>query len=902
MQKLLTLFLFFITTALLLQASPTYQRKIVVSSFATQADAERALNRLEKHLQRDAHIMELHDQWKFESITKESDNYFIVLVEPFFDREVLQDVIDHVRILYQDAYVKRIPLKQSVPKTVELDQTVVQIPEKQLVAAQPIEKTDTTAIEAEPVTTLVEAEAVATAIEAKPVQPSSADIAPKSSTKPLTKHVVSRDKPVAPTADSPDFFWPFSGTLLALIIALIIIFRSRQKNRELSRRYMLESEACMKSENLMNQKDMFFAKISHELRTPMNAIIGLSHIVLQSKLSQTQSENVSKIKYSGELLLEIINDILDISKISAGELKVEKVEFNINDVLDHVSNVASLGAHEKNLELIFSVEQGVPSKFVGDPLRLGQILINLLSNAVKFTKAGEINLRVHKSSQSDNTINLGFKVSDTGIGMTSAQMEKLFKSFSQVDDSTSRLYGGTGLGLSISKQLVEIMGGTIDVESKFGKGSSFIFNLAFELTDQTNKRHYRLPNKTLMQKRVLIVDTNSKTVDLLTKMLTYFHYEVRHFPILEEAESLLLDTPLDIVFIDENCITEYTADKIKAIKEQAAIKVVVIKELYHQNGTDLVELNDVDHYLLKPFNQQSIFNTILDLYGEERAKYSKQTELTANDLKVLSGRKILVAEDNDINQRVLSGLLQGSGLELIFAENGRVAIDKLHSEDSIDLVLMDISMPVMDGYEATTLIREEHIYDEIPIVALTANTMTDELDHAVACGMQGYIAKPLDVQLLYGKLLELIPVSTAEQALPIEGAKSIDNLSTKPKSTPDIQNSEVLMMSEGLERCGGDRTLFEELLQDFSNMYKDSVSKLESICTEKRHKDGKKFAHEIKGVSANIGADALSRSAVDLEEAFKRENQSNYPLLIKNYDEKLKRLLQEIATLASSGQ
>jgi len=918
-----------------------YFRKIVVASYLSQSDADAALKLLTEYVAANDHITTLQRHHGFEFIARPSGDFFILSVEPFTDRNVLQDVLDVVREKHKDAFVNRIsPPETEKPKgkkTLPLKKPAVTEEKK----PQKTLSKSVKAIEDEiPAKTLLQPEITIQEIVQEPREPkvpeSDAPVKPEasvpassaaaSSAAASTMNEIMPYHPVVPESHdnakeemaTAGYTWPilFGLTLLLLIIAMILLLLSRKENKRLDARNNRLSKEIFSCRDDIVQKELFMAKISHELRTPMNAIIGLSHIVLQSDLSRLQHDNVVKIKQSGELLLEIINDILDLSKMDAGELKIEQVTFNLNDVLDHVSNMVSIKAKNKGLELIFDIEKGVPSQLVGDPLRVGQVLINLLGNAVKFTKAGEIDLHIQKLAQDNEKVVLEFKVSDTGIGMTQDQMNKLFRSFSQGDDSTSRIYGGTGLGLSISKQLIEKMGGGIRVESQYGKGSHFIFSIELELRDAGNQRHYRLPSKSLMGKRALIIDTNTKSLSALSKMLEYFHYEVHTMPILEEANVLLEEVPVDILLIDEQKLSKYAIKRIAELKKERMIKIVLIESLFNQTTNSQYRIKEIDRYLLKPFNQQSVFNIILELYGEKQALNDKNRKISRDDLKVLSGKKVLVAEDNEINQRVLSGLLDGSGIVLTMVENGREAIDMLHKNANFDLIFMDISMPVMDGYEASRLIREYRAYDGIPIIALTANAMEDEIEHAISCGMQGYIGKPLNVEVLYQKLLDFLYKNTSDISYQPEAPKekeepqAEENVVTvdvpQPVQTPipektekaapaqerDISN--VLIFEDGVERCGGDTELYAALLEDFREMYSDSVQVLHAIAQEKRYRDGKQFSHDIKGVSGNIGAYKLSECAAALEDAFIRENQSNYSLLMKNYQEHLKRVLEAI--------
>lgn len=909
MKQFLKIITFFILLFLFSDLSAAQYRKIVVSSYLTQHDADKALAKLTDALDQDREIAMLEKQEGFAFVARASGNYFIISAEPFEHRDVLQRVLDAVREFHPDAFVNRIKpqdlkieKKKTLEKEVDYPVVTVDMTQESESAAQEskveekISKTSQSKVPQAPLDLSEKKASTAEKITQKlPQIPDTAVISDDLS---LATNVKDSAKTLS---------YVLAGTVVILIVAIFLLYLSRREQKNMQNLYAKKQKELDVCNNNMMQKEVFLAKISHELRTPMNAIIGLSHIVLQTDLSQLQSENVSKIKYSGELLLDIINDILDLSKMGSGELKIEKVPLNINDVLDHVSNMIAIDAKKKGLELIFDIDKNVPSRFIGDPLRLGQVLINLLSNSVKFTKKGEIDLHIYKVSQDNHKVLLEFKVTDTGIGMNASQISKLFKSFSQADDSTSRVYGGTGLGLSISKQLVEMMGGGIRVESQPGHGSSFIFNIELELEDPDNKRHYRLPSKSFMGKKALLIDTNTKSISALSKMLGYFHYSVQTMPIIEEAENLLDTVAYDIIFIDEQKLSSYALERIHKLKEKKIIKIVLIESLYNQTENSIKRYKEIDRYLLKPFNQQSIFNIILELYGEKQSGKSTKNTVSKDDLRKLKNKHILVAEDNEINQRVLTGLLDGTGIEITIAENGKEVIETLHKNPKFDLILMDISMPIMDGYEAAQAIREYHEYDAIPIVALTANSMEEEIEHAISCGMQGYIGKPLSVDTFYEKLLDILGKDSGQRE-----AFKISDSSFKPsekikesapekavQETPESTSGSLLHVSEGIERCGGDEELYKALLHDFSEMYSDSVNVLETIYEEKRFHDGKQFAHDIKGVSSNIGAMELSSYAAALEQAFLRENQSNYSLLIKNYQEGLKRVLSEIENFES---
>jgi len=630
-------------------------------------------------------------------------------------------------------------------------------------------------------------------------------------------------------------------------------------------------------------KDQFLANMSHEIRTPMNAIIGLSHILMNTPLSPKQHDYLQKIKNSGDLLLGIINDILDFSKIEAGKLDVEKIEFDINTTLENVSNMILGKAHEKGLDVIFNIDKSVPALIEGDPLRLGQVIINLMNNAVKFTPKGEIELRVRMLPLDGEKKILEFVVSDTGIGITPEQLSNLFHAFTQADNSMSRKYGGTGLGLTISKQLVELMGGQISVQSEFGKGTQFTFTIE---TKQKYLSSYRLPSKSLMSKKTLVVDSNPTLSSALKTMLGYFRYDVFVASNLNEAKTLIDEQHFDILCI-ERALLEQSAGQLDGRSKES--KVVLIENSLELNDPKSIRGVKINAKLSKPFHQLMIFQLILELFEQQEhlMQTTQNNSFTVSDLESIEGARIIIAEDNAINQLVMKGLLEHSGLELLFANDGLESLALLESEKDIDLVLMDINMPNMDGYEAALEIRKKSHYDTLPIVALSANAMPADILKSYEHGMSAHITKPIEINTLYGTLLEYIPPKKKLEKIQKNGEM------TEKSTIPD----KVLDIEEGLSRVGNDAVLYSEIVYDLATKLTDSYDTLGQLLSKKSTKELASYLHGLKGNAGNISANQLYNTLLKLEIAIESGESGDILGRLGEYKKALDCFLQEFRTL-----
>ncbi len=618
-------------------------------------------------------------------------------------------------------------------------------------------------------------------------------------------------------------------------------------------------------------KSEFLANMSHEIRTPMNAIIGLAHLVLKSPLDRKQRSDIKQIHSSASSLLRIINEILDFSKVDAGKLELEQMQFGMEEVVVNLSAMVGEAARQKRLEFLIDLDEDLPPALLGDAGRLGQVLVNLLNNAIKFTDRGKVALHVSVESRHADRVELAFSVEDDGIGMTPDQVGKLFNSFQQADSSVTRKYGGTGLGLVISRNLVRLMGGELQVSSEYGVGTRFEFTCSFGLGEEDVRVRYA--SSPARGGRAIVVDDNAIARTVHANLLKRFGMEVTSVATGADALKAVRDAdgidPYRIVLMDWRLPGEDGVALTHTICHEMGLRVppavVMVTARAAEEVAVVAQAAGAHATLEKPINQSSLWDVVAEIYGPSRPRRRESRSDAVEAAFDLTDVSVLVVEDNAINQQIIEELLLLTGVSVTMARNGAEALEFLHAAaDPVpwSLVLMDIQMPVMDGHEATVRIRADHRFDALPIIAMTAHAMQEERDRCKREGMNAHLTKPIDPYTLYQTVQKWAKPDSLPTTVPVP----------EPFDAGELPVIPGVNTAAGLGHVAHHMRLYLSILEQFSVNFLNFEEKvLAALQTGEIH-EVERLAHTLKGVAANVGAERVAELSAALELACRQQH------------------------------
>lgn len=684
---------------------------------------------------------------------------------------------------------------------------------------------------------------------------------------------------------------------------------------DITRRKKVEAElaeAKLVAEASAKVKSEFLANMSHEIRTPLNAIIGLNNLLLKSELTAVQQDYLNKVQLSSKNLLGLINNILDFSKIESEKLTTEHIEFNLDSVLENIGVMLEPVAAEKNLALLIDRDQSLPLYLLGDSLRLIQVLINLCSNAIKFTEQGEVIISVHQVFHDGTSPSIRFSVTDTGIGLSEQQKKNVFTAFSQADNSITRHYGGTGLGLTISKHLVELMGGSIGVNSTKDQGSEFYFTLPLSSAADTSITR-TIPTE-LDGWHILLIVENKSSCRIYEKMLKDLRFKVNVCSLWNmQLEEILENQQAseqqahELILLDWNINESHRADIIQALDDQAfGVKTPVILNI----STTEVESTrffakrfDNIVFLNKPSTPSYLMDAIFNASGKESLLNSYNSELHAPNMayyeEAVKGLRILVVEDNEINQEVISKTLEGANISVTLMSNGKEAVEHLTAcapEELYDLVLMDLQMPVMDGYEATVTLRQQSCFDTLPIIAMTAHTFDTDKQKCLEAGMQDHISKPIELETMFATLVRWVHT---EQVIYQSETTAITTKSAPDANVPEsaLTSLSTVNVHAALRLVQGSEQILQRLLLKFAQQQQTASEQIRQMLRNNEHQQAIARAHELKGVAGNLHISQVFDIALQLETALGAKKENLVTHLLDQLTSAINQYCQEVTGL-----
>jgi len=675
------------------------------------------------------------------------------------------------------------------------------------------------------------------------------------------------------------------GAFIAVVMAVSFFWIARLR-KEIDQRKQIQKDlekAKLEADEANEFKSSFMARMSHEIRTPLNAITGMAYLLKKTNLTLTQKMYADRITQASSNMLSIINDILDFSKIEAGKVELEIASFSMDQVIQDVVNIVSYKIEEQEIGFKLSKDPLVPNWFFGDAKRIEQILLNVLNNAAKFTSKGEVSLDIRLIAKENDKYHLSFTIKDTGIGMDEEQVKRLFVPFTQGDSSINRRFGGSGLGLSIVKNLLEMMGGKIQVFSTVGEGSTFIIHLSLDVDKEKEAVYIRsLSGDHFKDVRTLVLEKTGANMNLIESYLSAFgmHCELTTsqtsaLSMLEAADGKFAK-PFDLFIVDYETPTNGGFAFVEAIRNNKKIvkepKFIMLLPMLREDLFDKLNEHGIDIGIGKPIIPSILFNGILDIFKLKAVSAAQPSESETTGIVSLNKPySVLLAEDNKTNQIIAKSLLQQIGVESILACDGREAVELYGQyKDKIALILMDLHMPVINGYEAAEDIRK--ISSDVPIVAMTADVILGVKEKCAQSGIYHYISKPFDPDKFLKTIIDIILTNTNE----------------------NMNEPDVLDQTAGLKNMGGNGDIYRQVLTEYFRENRETEEKLSLAIDEKRYADAAQIVHKVKSSSGSIGAKLLYELSIKLQKALDDRNEVEIVLLQKDFNRKIKKLLEEI--------